>query len=238
MLKEFIDRIVELSNPVIDTIACRNYSSKPIFPIKEPEPSYLTVNTLTGFVGFIESNIDGLSPETLLIHISGHDRVYLHSNLNPLFNQRFMYLTAAYSPGYAFQFGHFYLLENFIINLQSAFIDDLTIRSILSIVGNLKDEYIKQISDDGVTQSVTVKSGLAKVENVDVPNPVTLRPYRTFFEVEQPESQFILRLKQGSDGGMPVCALFEADGGLWQITAMRAIFEYLSSKIKDIAIIW
>ena len=34
-------------------------------------------------------------------------------------------------------------------------------------------------------------------ENKTVPNPVGLAPYRTFTEIGQPESKFVLRLKNG-----------------------------------------
>ncbi|MNW60692.1 hypothetical protein D3C74_386970 [compost metagenome] len=63
----------------------------------------------------------------------------------------------------------------------------------------------------GMTQSVVAKTGVATVEDVKVPNPVLLAPYRTFVEVEQPESSFVFRMKDG-----PSAALFEADGGAWR----------------------
>ena len=59
-------------------------------------------------------------------------------------------------------------------------------------------------------------------------NPVRLTPLRIFPEVEQPESPFIIRFR---DGGM--CALFECDGGLWQTKAVANIAVWLRSKIVD-----
>jgi len=79
-----------------------------------------------------------------------------------------------------------------------------------------------RLTSPGVSQSVTARAGLARVAEVPVTNPVTLRPYRTFAEVEQPASPFILRLKR-KDGEMPQCALFEADGGKWKIEAIQNI---------------
>ena len=57
---------------------------------------------------------------------------------------------------------------------------------------------------------------------VPVPNPVALVPFRTFIEVEQPESKFVFRVKDG-----PQMGLFEADGGEWRLAAMLRIKEYL-----------
>jgi hypothetical protein len=56
---------------------------------------------------------------------------------------------------------------------------------------------------------------------------VVLAPYRTFVEVTQPESDFVFRMQNG-----PRCALFEADGGAWKLTAMRHIKEYLQAALE------
>ena len=69
---------------------------------------------------------------------------------------------------------------------------------------------------------------MAKVADVVVPNPVTLAPYRTFLEVEQPASKFIFRIKEGGQ-----LALFEADGGAWQHEAILNIKNYLIEQLKD-----
>lgn len=64
-----------------------------------------------------------------------------------------------------------------------------------------------------------------------VPNPVTLIPYRTFLEVQQPASDFIFRMK--SSCGVQ-CAIFEADGGTWKNEAMNNIKEYLKNELADL----
>ncbi len=108
---------------------------------------------------------------------------------------------------------------------------------VLKLVGNIKEENVRQTGDDGVTQSVTARSGIARVEDVPVPNPVTLMPYRTFREVSQPTSDFILRLRSGRNGDMPTCALFEADGGAWKLRAIQSIAAYLQENTEGITII-
>ena len=87
--------------------------------------------------------------------------------------------------------------------------------------------------DDGVTQKTTIKQGIASKADVLVPNPVTLTPYRTFLEVEQPSSEFVFRIKD--NGGAPVFMLVEAEGGLWRAEAMQNIKEYLTMELKDIS---
>ena len=95
-----------------------------------------------------------------------------------------------------------------------------------------------KVNDDGFTQNITAKAGIARIAQVDLPNPVTLQPYRTFIEVEQPESQFVLRVKADpNDTTEPIrCALFPADGNRWKAEASQNIKEYLETE-TDIAII-
>ena len=54
-----------------------------------------------------------------------------------------------------------------------------------------------------------------------------LRPYRTFLEVEQPESEFLLRLDEDGNVG-----LFEADGGMWELEAKRRVAAYFEAKLE------
>ena len=95
----------------------------------------------------------------------------------------------------------------------------------------IKDESIAQYGDDGVTQKATIKTGITSVGDAVVPNPVNLRPFRTFIEVEQPESAFVFRMKQGN--GVE-CAIFEADGGAWKNAAMKSIKDYLQFELVEL----
>lgn len=64
-----------------------------------------------------------------------------------------------------------------------------------------------------------------------MPNPVKLRPYRTFMEIEQPESAYVFRVKDSEKG--PYFKLVEADGGLWKSIVMKRIKEYLEYELND-----
>lgn len=73
------------------------------------------------------------------------------------------------------------------------------------------------------------KTGVAKLNDVVVPNPVTLAPYRTFPEIEQPKSKFIFRMQSG-----PTATLFEADGGAWRNEAMKNIKVWLKTALSGV----
>lgn len=61
-------------------------------------------------------------------------------------------------------------------------------------------------------------------------NPIVrLKPYRTFNEVDQPESEFLVRLSEGG-----YVALYEADGGAWTLQARRNVADYLKTALADL----
>lgn len=113
--------------------------------------------------------------------------------------------------------------------LQSAFVDVGTKSTLLKYTGLIQDEAVKTTGDDGVSQQVTVKTGVASMGQAIVPNPVELAPYRTFPEVEQPISKFIFRMQEG-----PKAAIYEADGGAWRNKAILNIKEYLQEELKEL----
>ena len=235
MIKEAIEKIESMASAVVThVVGTRTYSSKPIHPVLEPSPKALSITTLTGLRDYLKADVDTLSPTELIIHVFDYENVALISRLLEPWQTRDT-LIAVKCDNLKFPFGQFMDVENFIIRLQSQFVQDEATATILKIVGNVTDSVVKQFNDDGVTQQATVKAGVSRVENIAVPNPVTLAPFRTFLEIEQPASKFVFRMRSGNEA--PACALFEADGGTWKNTATLRIKEWLADQIKDIAII-
>jgi len=238
MITEAMEKVIELAQPEIMEIKDRSYSTKPLFPVREPIPDILgDIRTLTGLADYLESNVDKLEMAQLLFHIQGPTEVYLYSRLTGEFLTRPRYLIAtADVPD--FHYGHYYDIEKFIIKLQTAFLSSEPQGQLLSIVGNLKDSNTKKFKDDGVTQEVTIKTGITRVEETEIPNPIILQPYRTFLEIEQPASPFIFRLKAGPNEASPVCAaLFEADGGVWRLQAITRIRDWIKGAVSGVAVI-
>ncbi|MDD7349794.1 MAG: hypothetical protein PUG66_08150 [Clostridiales bacterium] len=118
-----------------------------------------------------------------------------------------------------------------MIALQSMFIPTPDLDLILKFAGTSEAGTIASYGDDGVTQKATIKQGIVNKEDAIIPNPVSLRPYRTFVEVEQPESKFIFRMKQDRDLGIR-CAIFEADGGAWKNEACQNVKRFLEEELE------
>lgn len=231
MIKAALQYLIDLGKVETLEIEEQQYSTTPLYHIKHPSPAAIEVQSLTALVDYVESEFDytyGKSVGAMMVHVEAHDSVKLLSQLYAT-GQRHTYMSAkAFIP--EFRFSQWHSLETFNVHLQSCFLRTDDTDKILRVVGNIKDSTIRQFGDDGVTQQVTAKTGLASVEDVAVPNPVILVPYRTFLEVEQPLSRFVFRMRQGPNG--PECALFEADGGAWQLEAMSWVKAYLVKNLE------
>lgn len=83
--------------------------------------------------------------------------------------------------------------------------------------------------NQSISQEVSVRTVAVLKEQQTVQPIVRLQPYRTFLEVEQPASDFLLRLDKE---GHP--ALYEADGGAWKLEAKRSIAAYLGEQLADL----
>lgn len=101
------------------------------------------------------------------------------------------------------------------------------------LASNIVNTQEATFSDNGTTQQAVMKTGITTKDNVLVPNPVNLIPYRTFLEVEQPASDFVFRVSEGR-GGAPVFKLVAADGGVWKSQAVANVKAYLVEALKDI----
>ena len=123
-------------------------------------------------------------------------------------------------------FGRYMDAEDFQVMVQTCFMDSENRAVVLKLAGSVRKEQNMQTADDGVSQKVTINSGISTAADVIVKNPVTMTPYRTFHEVEQPESPFVLRFNE--DGK---AALFTGDGSKWKLEAVSAIRKYLEEAL-------
>lgn len=222
--KNALEYIVELGNNEIDVIDGRTYTRHPLHLIKQSMASPFTVRSLSGLVDYLKSNFDETG--NLMVHIESPTKVSAFNTFNIDKNREVFIQAEALLP--EMRFGQWHDAEDFNIKLQSVFAHGGDKERVLRVVGNIRDENVTTFGDDGISQKVTAKMGVATVEDVPVPNPVVLFPYRTFVELKQPESQFVLRLKNG-----PACALFEADGGAWKVEAMDTVRAHLEEQLAD-----
>lgn len=225
MIKEAIDKILGLAGIHTEQIGDQIFSNSDLRRISEATTETLKVRNLSGIVDYITSNFDEKFP--FIVHIQSPTHVSILTGYNRDLQRNLIIEANALLPDISF--GSYYNIESFNILLQSCFVQTNTRDALLAIVGNVRDEQVTSFGDDGISQQVTAKTGVATVENVKLPNPVLLKPFRTFVEIEQPESAFVFRMKDG-----PSAALFEADGGEWKLRAIAEIKVYLDERLDKL----
>lgn len=237
MIKEAIAYItslaVEAQDPKTIEINGKTYCTKNLTRYGKPEKAKpIEATTLTSLVDYIKQRRDELC-EHMIVQVVNPTEVRLYSGLLEERDREELFTATALLP--QFEYGREYSQEGFLISLQSCFqsgkTDDREAVAILA--SNIVNAQSQTFSDDGITQQAVIKTGITTKEQALVPNPVRLTPYRTFLEVEQPESDFIFRISEGR-GGEPVFKLVAADGGLWKSQAVGNVKKYLEDALADI----
>ena len=242
MDKATIDKIEELAmqNRTVE-VDGQIFSEHTLLPVYfTPRADELTVHSLLGFCTYINNGFDGLTKDNVMVVVSGIDRAELVSTLFGKDKQRETFISAELCDVEKFPFGKFMTQEEFAIKFRSLFVpsEKNDTNYVLSFVSKLHGGTAITTEDDGITQQVGVSRGVSgkMTEKATLKPIVKLAPYRTFREIEQPESEFLLRTRL-DDEDTPRVALFEADGGAWRITAMNRIAEYIAKACPDVKII-
>lgn len=241
---EAISKIEELvKNGLTVNVDGQEFSAADLEPVVyEPRPATVAVNTLNGFCGFIENDIDGrIKREPHLIVVHSHEKVSLISAAGGRDNARTGLVSAVLNRELEmFPFGQFLSQEEFAIRFRSLFVrnegDDYDY--VLEYASKLVGSTAVEITDDGISQEVGVKKGVTglRTEKTVLKPVVRLSPYRTFRDIGQPQSEFVFRVRMNKDDA-PTVALFEADGGAWINTAMDTIVDFIRRQITDIPVI-
>lgn len=222
-----IEKIIEVSAPNIISENGYTYSDKPLKIIKDPTVETMELSTLSSLVKLIRQEASQFT-NPIIVHVTSHMTVSVRSGIATSDRSREIpYNVTAELP--KFPFGSRITHEEMMIALKSKFIETNELTDLVQLLGTIVEENNMQIADDGFTQSVTVRKGIALKDNKAVNPIVKLTPYRTFLEVEQPECSFLIRLY---DGGY--VALHESDGGAWKLKARKNIAEYLKKELADV----
>ncbi len=224
-LAEGLDYLRSKFAPTITEVDGQRFSDKAFTEIKPaPDPlhGHFDVTTLTALRDLINCNFEIINGDKLaLIHIVNYSEVHLLSGVSDEHGRRAVYAKAKPVAYTAFQFNTFHSLDNFRIGVQSLFAAIADRDYLVQMASKVTDGTIATSEDDGISQEVTVNSGLSLKAVEKLRSRVTLAPFRTFPEVDQPQSEFIFRAQKSNAG--PQLGLFEADGGRWKVAAIENI---------------
>ena len=241
MLKAAIEKIVELASPSVIQVNGKTFSNERFTEVKEQlyYPECLILNSLDGIVKMIQKEAkekrlsdinvptdDNTVEQRLYVRVSEYNRVDVFTSYDTQGVRTYLYRSNADVPGFREGFRD---RETMLIQLRSLFLQTQDVAYLLDLLSKMSDEEKVTSQDNGVTQVVEARKGVALKEQVEVRPRVKLTPFRPFLEVDQPESEFLLRVGDGGQVG-----LFEADGGVWKLVAKRSIAAYLEGRLKDL----
>ena len=219
MLAEAIQKILDLAHNDEHLINGLTYTDKPVtlVPRHFDKPEAFQMSGLDGIARVINTELDEhASP--VVIRVTDPTTVDVFSTYLPDMSRYKAYVAKAEVPS----FHDGYVDHNeAIIRLRSRFAPNDGQEYLLNLLRTMNMEQSAQSDDNGVTQTITARQGIALNQTVTVKPIVKLRPYRTFHEVDQPESEFLLRIDNSGRVG-----LFEADGGAWKLQAKKNIADY------------
>lgn len=222
-----IERIVKDNLVQIIEANGRTFSTKEleeILPTKHTA-SQLRFSDLASIVEIVKQEIDKfICP--LYINIESETVVTVVSSLDTEKCREKPFCAVA--DGSKFRFGSQYDYESFVIAVRSLFVQTDDTASLLEVLKKVSNVDSVEVEDDGVTQKVVASQGAMLASNLKVAPIRKLAPFRTFIEVEQPESEFLFRLSDKN-----CFALHEADGGAWRINAKKNIRAFFESALSE-----
>jgi hypothetical protein len=184
----------------------------------------IEIQSLDGLITYVNELTEMDEAEVAAVIVKSHRLVQVVGHADPVTGDRQVFIQAEADVP-EFSFGSYHDRERFQIAIAAKFLKTESRDKLIQVIGQVSEDAVKQTDDDGISQTVTVKKGISLKGEVVVPSTIQLAPYRTFVEITQPESEFLLRMRSSSS---LECGLFEADGGAWKLEARNSIKEYLS----------
>ena len=237
MLKEAIEKIESMVEPVIKTIDGHNYIIANDGGYSEIKPDLelpLTIglNSLDAVVTSIKTeaaNILHNGEIPLFVSVQSATHVSIYSAILPgdKRNERITFYEAkatdvpGWEPTVKLPF------DQAAVALQTRFQDGGDREYCLQLLSNITTGAKITYNDIGVATTVVTQKGVALQQNQTIKPLVKLRPYRTFQEVEQPEGLFLIRIDERG------ITFTEADGGMWKLTARQTVAKYLKEALAN-----
>jgi len=231
MLKEALQYIVGLKPPTkhVDDESGKVFFDTNMHEVKTKLPHVekaITVQSLASVIAYLNSDADqGYPNASSIVSIFSPTMVMVLSDLDED-GDRDLLLQAGWKRP-EFPFGQFVAPEQFILEVHGHFARQKgDFEKLLDLVSSMTVNEETKYTDSGITQDVVTRRGI-NVGIEKIPNPFMLAPFRTFPEVEIGEAPFLLRAKQS--GTVLQLALFEVDGGAWEVMARSAIKAFFDS---------
>ena len=228
MLKDFVNRIVAMAAPTTVEVDGSVYSNQELIHIqdKKPMPNCIDLTGLDSICKMVRNEAEHVGLQ-IFIQVKDYKSVSVFTSLDADEDRLYLYKCVADTP--AVTTDRFLPYEKAVIELRSLYIPNEGTKYLLQLLSSISNESKVVSSDNGVTQQVEARSGIALNSMVKIEPRVTLQPFRTFIEVNQPASEFLLRINERGEIGF-----FPADGGVWKLEATRNVAGYFENALHDL----
>lgn len=232
MLKEFIEHIQKTTQPLITTVGKSTFRVTAEGDVEEIlptifHPDTLPLNSLDALVKLVRTEASEMDTP-LYITIPDHQTVRCFGQPDAAeryFRQVYYEVHATDVPGW--DSGVKLGFEEMQIALRTRFQETPDALYAMKLLSDITSGGKITLNDNGIATSVVTQKGVALQSNEAIRPIVKLKPYRTFQEVEQPESAFLIRV---SERGI---SFTEADGGMWKLTARETIKQFLEDQLRQ-----
>lgn len=228
MLKEAIEKIEKMSAPTFHEVDGSVFANQEMVHImdKKPVPKCIELTGLDSVCKMVRNEAEHVGLK-IFIQVKDYRSVSVFTELDADEDRLYLYKCAADTP--VVTTDRFMGYEKAIIELRSLYIPNDGTAYLLNLLSSISNESKVTSSDNGVTQQVEARSGIALNSMVKIEPRVSLQPFRTFVEVDQPESEFLLRINDRGEIGF-----FPADGGVWKLEATRNVAAYFEQELKNL----
>ena len=231
MLKEAIEKIQELCAPHLFQIGDNHYMARDNGSYIEVKPDLemvenIHLSSLDAMVAFVKTEAVK-NHDDVYITIPDHKTVqcFTHPYTALRMNREYLYTADATDvPGWGEKVS--IPFEEAIIALRTRFQKTADTEYALKLLSDITTGSKVTFNDNGVATSVVTKKGIDLQSNTTIRPIISLRPYRTFQEVEQPASEFLIRINERN------ITFVEADGGMWKLTARNTVKKYLEQALS------
>lgn len=232
MLKEFIKHIQETTQPLVQQVDGRTFAIGGSAGVEEirseiDRPDTISLNSLDALVKLVRSEAVRVE-NPLYITVPDHLTVRCFGQPNPdarFIRQVYYEARATDVPGWDNKVS--LPFEEMQIALRTRFQETEDTPYVQKLLSDISTGAKVTYNDNGVATTVVTKKGIDLQSNQTIRPIVSLRPYRTFQEVEQPESVFLIRI---NDRGI---TFLEADGGMWKLKARETVKAYLEERLSE-----
>ena len=233
MLKEFIEHIQKTTQPLIQQVAGSVFAINGNGEANEIRPAIihrdtLPLHSLDALVKLVRTEAAEVErplyitvPDHLTVHCFGCPQ-----NENWYFRQVYYEAKATDVPGWDAKVQ--LPFEEMQIALRTRFQETQDTIYTQKLLSDISTGAKITYNDNGVATTVVTKKGIDLQANETIRPIVTLRPYRTFQEVEQPESTFLIRINERG------ISFTEADGGMWKLKARQTVKAFLEEQLAEL----